>query len=406
MSRPNANSQEPPISGKPSICFVSPNAYDAVSGRTVSGHIGGAEIQLAALARGLCDRGYPVSLVTWDEGQPDGIPHDGIRIFNMCSRTDGVPIVRFIHPRWTSLWAAMNRADADVYYQMNSGAETGQVSLWCRRQGRVFLFAISSDGDCNPKLPHLRHRREGLLYRHGLRHANRVIAQTETQARLMRKAFGIETALVRVCSQNPPHVLVSECPYSSSSEPRLLWVGRVAPVKRLELLLDLAVANPEIAFDVIGPIDSKTQYATQLRARAAVIENVCLHGPLPHDQVLEWYPQATALICTSSHEGFPSTFMEAWAVGIPIVSTVDPDGVISRFDLGGVAMDVLGLTACLRRLLASESEWLSCSQRAQAYFRMHHTVERTVHAFESMLSSLPATAARCPAITAQADGVH
>jgi hypothetical protein len=37
----------------------------------------------------------------------------------------GLPLLRFIHPRWTKLWGAIARADADVYYFSCAGMALG-----------------------------------------------------------------------------------------------------------------------------------------------------------------------------------------------------------------------------------------------------------------------------------------
>lgn len=54
------------MTGKPHICLIVPNAYGAMAGGR-SGHIGGAEHQTTMTARWFAAKGYPVSLVTWDE---------------------------------------------------------------------------------------------------------------------------------------------------------------------------------------------------------------------------------------------------------------------------------------------------------------------------------------------------
>jgi len=95
-----------------------------------TGHIGGIEWQQSLMARWLAKRGYQVSMITWDEGQPDGLGIDGVRVFKMCRKGAGIKRLRFFWPKWTSLIAAMKRADADIYYQNCGEYITGQVVLW------------------------------------------------------------------------------------------------------------------------------------------------------------------------------------------------------------------------------------------------------------------------------------
>ena len=71
---------------KPSISFVAHFAYGAMAGGA-TGHISGVERQTSLMARWFAARGYPVSMLTWDEGQKDGAVIDGAQIVKMC-RTD------------------------------------------------------------------------------------------------------------------------------------------------------------------------------------------------------------------------------------------------------------------------------------------------------------------------------
>src|SRR6266478_2457325 len=134
-----------------SVCFVSPKAYPVISGRSDLGQISGAEVQQDLIARELVRRGYATRFITYDLGQPDGVDCRGIQVYKMCRPRAGLPGLRFLHPQWTSLWRAMARADARVYYQRTAGCETGQSALWCRLHGRRFIFAVASDSDCDPR---------------------------------------------------------------------------------------------------------------------------------------------------------------------------------------------------------------------------------------------------------------
>jgi glycosyltransferase involved in cell wall biosynthesis len=372
---------------RPSVCFVAPDAYPVLSGQPDLAHFGGAEVQQVRIARELVRRGWQISFITTDHGQPDGIEHDGIRVYRMCARTAGLPVLRFVHPRWTSLWSAMRRADADVYYQRGAGCETGQVALWARRHGRAFVFAAASDTNCDPSLPDLRTRRERVLYRAGLRRARQVIAQSDDQRAALKRVFGRESVVVRSCAPDPLNGAAFV--RTLHATPSLLWVGRFSPKKRFEFLLELATAEPGRTFDVVGD-SNEGAYARALTERARALPNVRLHGRVPPDQVRAYYDYADLVLCTSPVEGFPNTFLEAWALGIPTVSTVDPDELIVRHGLGGTGQTVDEVRRAIAGVLDDPQAWAACSGRARAYFLANHTVCVAGDAYERILDGLNA----------------
>jgi len=371
-----------------SICFVALNAYGLLSGRKDVAHIGGAELQQVLLARELAARGYRVSFVTLDHGQPDGIQHDGITVYRAYTRAAGLPGLRFVHPRWTGLWAAMARADADVYYKRCADYEVGQAALWCRRHGRRFVFAIANDPDCLPQLPLLESRRERCLYRWGLRMADTIIAQTTTQQGLLRKNFNLESTVVPNCCPMPTEEDTLAADPARNPSPRVLWLGRITEQKRLEWLLDVAERCPHMVFDVVGAAGDQSAYATNLFRRAAGIPNVVMHGRVPHDDVPRFYRQAAVLCCTSLYEGFPNTFLEAWSRGLPVVSTFDPDGVIAKHGIGWNADTVDEVAKQLKRALAEPEEWRAASGASRRYCRENHSPEASASRLEQILSAL------------------
>jgi hypothetical protein len=70
-----------------------------LAGRPDLRHIGGAEVQQRLLARELLKRGFDVSFVTLDHGQPDEVRHDGIRVLKTYTKEEKMPGLRFLHPR-------------------------------------------------------------------------------------------------------------------------------------------------------------------------------------------------------------------------------------------------------------------------------------------------------------------
>ena len=99
---------------RPRVCFVAPTTWPMMAGSREIPVIGGAELQQSVIAPELARRGYDVSMISMDFGQEEGSHLKGVRLLTMHKPDAGLPVVRFLHPRLTSLWAAMKRADADV----------------------------------------------------------------------------------------------------------------------------------------------------------------------------------------------------------------------------------------------------------------------------------------------------
>ena len=365
------------------LCVIAHHAYGAMTGGT-TGHFGGVERQTSLMCRWLAARGHAVSLVTWDEGQGDDAMCDGVRLLRMCRRDAGLPGLRFFVPRWSSLRAALTHADASLYNQNCAEYVTGQVAHWCRRNGRHFVYSVASDMDVDPELPDLPTLRERLLYRYGLRAADRIVLHTDAQRRRLRECFGLDGTVLPMPCPGPPDSEYQVPQAPESGQPHVLWAGRIAPVKRFELLLEVARRCPDIVFDVAGMLDAADAYLAPLLAAARGLSNVTLHGAVPRAQMAGMYSRAAALLCTSRYEGFPNTFLEAWSLGIPVVSTIDPDELIGRRGLGAVADTAEGLAAAVRGVVTDRPAWRAMSARARDYFRRYHAVDQALGRFEGL----------------------
>jgi glycosyltransferase involved in cell wall biosynthesis len=362
---------------KPSLCIVSHNAYGALSGGR-SGYIGGIEWQTSLTARWFAKQGNAVTMLTWDEGGPAEEVLEGVRVIKICRRSAGVRGLRFFHPKWTGLVHAMRRADADLYYQNGSECTTGQVALWCKRRHKPFVFSLASDADCTPEFPELS-RHDHLLYRIGLKGADRRIAQTVTQSNRLRDNFGLDSVVIPM----PCPDTAGDFAGPSPGIGRVLWVGRVCEVKRPDRLVELAALCPQLSFDLVGPFQHEP-LSSQIRERAKAVSGLTLHGGVPRDQMPDYYRKAALLCCTSEYEGFPNTFLEAWSHGVPVVSTFDPDGVIARHNLGVVSKDIREMAAAIEALLAFPERYRQMSQNARKYFAQNHKADAVLPRFEKL----------------------
>lgn len=349
-----------------SICFVALNSYNMFSERADLTHIGGAEVQQREVSSWLASKGFSVSFITKDHGQASESEIDGVKLYKAYGEEEGLPIVRFFHPRWSSLVAAMRQADADIYYQRGSGSETGQVGMWCKRNNKRFVYGCASEGDCLADLPYLRRDFERWFYRRGLESADMVIAQTNEQQVLLRQNFDIEAQVIRNVMRSPRAQTVPA--NHRGPRTRVLWAGRLAMKKRAEWLVDVANALPEMDFEIVGSSNADTDYATEMIERIDATPNITRGERLSRDKLLERYDAADAVLSTSIVEGFPNTFIESWYCGKPVVCTCDPDGFVTTHQLGWHGDTVSELVAGLRAMAArSPDEVSEFSARAQKF---------------------------------------
>jgi len=137
---------------------------------------------------------------------------------------------------------------------------------------------------------------------------------------------GVRTPVSVVSNGIEPAVLDAIGPAAvrtrASDEPlRVLWVGRLSPEKRPEVLVEAARAFPPgTVVDVLG--DGVARAAV---ARAASATPVTLHGSTPHDRVLAAMRDAHVLVSSSlDFDNQPMVMLEAVATGLPVVHC-DPD---------------------------------------------------------------------------------
>jgi glycosyltransferase involved in cell wall biosynthesis len=276
----------------------------------------------------------------------------------------------------------MRKADARLYYQNTAEYVTGQAAYWCRRNGRAFVFSVANDWDCESEALAKLRARERILYLYGLRNATAVVAQTRKQQRILLDEHKVQSVVIPMPS--PPTGDGTMSPPPDPAAPRVVWVARIAAAKRLEMLLDVAEMAPEIVFEVAGLPDPRSAYTDALAERASRILNVRMLGRVERAGIPALYRGAICLCCTSSHEGFPNTFLEAWSQGVPVVSTFDPDDIIRTKGLGGVGTDARTIVEQIRRLAASPQDWQAAAQRGRDYYVENHLPANVVPRFESV----------------------
>jgi glycosyltransferase involved in cell wall biosynthesis len=365
----------------PSICFVGLGNLAVLAPEYGLHGVGGAELQQTLLAKALVARGYAVSMVVADYGQPDGAAWDGIKTYKAYRLAAGLPVVRFIHPRWTGLWAAMKRARCDIYYTSCAGALLGQVVLFARQHGAKVVFRIASNSDCDPRALLIRYWRDKRLYRYGLRHADLVLSQTPEQQQALLKNFRRESRVVPSMTEAR-----GKRPAFEERDISVLWVGNMRALKRPELLLQAARKLPELQFHIIGgPMPGSEALFEQVRGAAQEIPNVRFHGAVPYHEVGEFYERARVFVGTSEIEGFPNSYLQAWARGTPVVAFLDPDRLIARHGMGRAVGNVSQMCEAIATLNGDPPSWQAASRRSSNYMDERFDSTRMIAPYEQAI---------------------
>jgi glycosyltransferase involved in cell wall biosynthesis len=332
--------------------------------------VGGAEYQSVYLARALADAGLRTRhIVEATPGEPAPKARGDVEIVTF-ERPASSPVARY-----RAILGALAEADARAYIQLCASYETGLVGLWARSHRRAFVFASMSDADfvtdrttARASGAGLHLRRVVAQYRIGVRLASTIVVQTEAQAELARR-FGVRAPVVL------PSFGLAAAPHPGPRR-AFLWIGRLIERKDPLAYLELARRVPEAHFWMLpneqpdGPA-----IAERLRQEAGSIPNLELLAGRSNAEVLDLMRSAVAIVNTSSLEGLPNTFLEAWAQGTPALSLrLDYDGLIEANGLGlaaGGSMDRLAQEA--------RDRWNSredaFSEAALAYMRRVHDPE-------------------------------
>ena len=369
----------------PHVCFVAPALYPLMCGGGQIQEVGGAEVQQYHIIRFLLQKGYRVSVVSLDYGQPEGYDSHGAIFYKSYKRYDGIPVLRFFHPRMTSTWQALKRAGADIYYQRNAGVSTGLTAAFCRRYGKKFIYAGAHDTDFMPGKQLIQFWRDRKIYEYGLKNADAVVVQNEAQQTLCKRNYGMDSLLI-------PSIYRPLSIGQTEKDIDVLWVATVKEWKRPQLFLDLARILPNRRFVMVGgppvPTANSAQYFDGIRHSASLLPNVVFLGFLPFVKTETYFDRAKLFMNTSEKEGMPNTFLQSWARKIPTLSYFVPQ--ISGTESNPIIAinSVAEAGAEVENLLGNEELRIERGNICHDYYQRHHSGKETIMAYEELFANL------------------
>jgi glycosyltransferase involved in cell wall biosynthesis len=346
---------EPPLR----IAFVVPAYWPAEA-------FGGPVWVLRSLARELVQRGHAVDVWTTTLEHVDRRAERRTRVASL----DGATVTYLSTPlryRWMGFTPTLRRhlrraPRPDVAHVFGFRDPIGfDAARWFRREEIPYVFEAL--GMFRPKLRKqaLKRLLDSTLLASLPGHAAVVIAASEVERREYLDA-GIAPDRVSVRPNGIPAVPRTRSRLlrdriGLADEPLILYVGRIADGKGLDLLVDALTDLAGVHLALVGPDDGHgtTQRLTALAGAKAVASRVHILGQW-ETQPLELYADADVFALPSAHENFGMAAAEAAAAGVAVVVT-DRCGVAELLrDHGALVVEygAASVHAALESLLADE----------------------------------------------------
>jgi glycosyltransferase involved in cell wall biosynthesis len=353
--------------------FLSSHAHYALD-KASTRVSGGAELQVALLAKELASSGHSVVIAGGNTGQVDGRMLSGVMTRNAGKfHTGGLADTLASIPEVAALMAE---------YQPDSVCVLGWTAwlyILCLLRplfGYKLVFICGLDTEIDGSFGKT-HGWKGRLFERGVELSDIRFAMSEYQRGLFRKA-GLSCGMYRNL------ILPRAKPRTAPKDIDLLWVGRCQHIKRPHLFLDLVQRLPEVHCEMICPREDEELWQSVV-ARAAGMPNLTFHERVPYHEIQETYDRARFLVSTSETEGFPNVMIQAAQGGAGILSLeLDPDGLIETFGAGFCALGDFGLFVTKVRELLAEggnsksmgdgaermvAEWLDNGRNTEDFLR-------------------------------------
>ena len=359
------------------LAFINDSIYKYASGARSA--VGGAERQQWLLARALVAAGWSVAVAVSEELK-----------FGTRTVIDGVNFVGIGRGRGHvfSAWYRFFMAEhPDWCYWRGADYILGPAVELAKLAHVNTIFSVAFDTDVHPR--HALYRRSYWwpLYAWGLLRCDRVFVQHDGQLSELPSQWRSKAKMVPSIAG-----VVPAAKSHSDRSDYVAWVGVLRQPKRPDLLVQIARKAPNIHFIVCG---APTMHRSPIGFGERVVKdlerlpNVDFMGQVPPEKAHEIIANAAVLLSTSDGEGFPNTFLQAWASGAPVVSLkIDPNHVIERHRLGAVSGSVESTVAEIRALIGAPARREEIAGRALRYVETAHSDAVVVAEFESAIGNL------------------
>jgi glycosyltransferase involved in cell wall biosynthesis len=347
-------------------------------------HVGGTEFRLYEIAKRLVKRGHDVDVFTIQHSQ--NVPEEEV--------VQGVQLHRYAYSPGYVTSNGRRSANGVLAYALSTAFKTigSKYDIYYFGQWPL-LHALLAKPLVSPCV---------LEWCEVWR--KQIVALEKTLARMMRYHVAVseftKRRMIEFLHLNPEGITVIpngvDLQRFRDGSHRKVWgqlvyIGRIAPHKGLEDLID--------AFRIVKQKDSQVELIiagsgvslTSIKEYAKGVDGIQILGHVSEGEKVELLKSSWLFAMPSSREGFPLAPLEAMAAGTPVLTVnheenglkdvcANGNGVVSSPDSASIASTVL-------ELLSNEEEW-NCMRKASILYAEGHDWEMITDQAEGYFNSI------------------
>ncbi len=352
---------------------------------------GGAAVQWRSWIRGFIDNGHEFGLLTY-KGALDFVNNKmDFDVLECYDPKIGIKRIRVIYYQIPSLIKVIKKYNPDYIIQASAKTQTFILMLVAKFLKIPFIHRIASDVHVDERIKELVDKKLAVyLYRLGLKYSDYIIAQNNFQFIKLKETYPKKNIFII----HNPYVLETGESAILPREKRkyIAWIGNFRKIKNLPALANIARELPHVNFKIAGKEHADLDPETlESLSDLKEIKNVEFVGYIKQSEIKSFLAKSIALLNTSFTEGFSNTFLEAWSLGVPVITTknVNPDEIVSKNNLGKVADDYNQLVDMIKIIMDyDEDEYDKLALHYHEYVREKHNPKMLAEKLVSYLTSI------------------
>jgi glycosyltransferase involved in cell wall biosynthesis len=216
---------------------------------------------------------------------------------------------------------------------------------------------------------------EARAIQYAIRHSTHVVTPARFLDNLLKKHYKRASNIILQMQPEATELLIKKEVFT------ICWVANIKPLKQPEIFINLAQRfdrAKNIRFIMIGR-PSNGKYQAKLDTSIGFLNNLDYYGEQPTHKVNEILAASHVFVNTSTYEGFPNTFVQAWMREVPVVSMLlDPDNILKTQKIGYHSGSFEQMVKDVEKLIHNPALRNDMGKRAQIYAMKNHSLEKNM----------------------------